>query len=343
MNILIRTDASLQIGTGHLMRCLALAQECRKRGHTPLFVLAMDTPLIERIKNEGMEVVRIDAERGGADDAEKTINIAHDHEVQWIITDGYAFDVMYGSALRSAGHPVLMIDDYAHLPAYECDLLLNQNIDATEMMYAGKADASLLLGTRYALLRKEFLQHTNRMRVIPKIATNILVSLGGSDPQNATALVLKALDFITETKLKVNLIVGGENPHTGELRETAAHSPHTITFLQNVTDMPSPMAEADLAISAAGSTSWELLSMGLPFITGILAENQVGIARELGNRNLAVNVGWYREITEASLGEKILALLRNPEARRKMSERGKKTVDGRGAERVVEAMLSYSV
>ncbi|OGG53127.1 UDP-2,4-diacetamido-2,4,6-trideoxy-beta-L-altropyranose hydrolase [Candidatus Kaiserbacteria bacterium RIFCSPHIGHO2_01_FULL_53_29] len=341
-SILIRTDASADIGTGHLMRCLAFAQECRKKGHEPLFVLSMETPLIERLKNEGMTVIRIDAERGSSNDAAKTIAIANDHDAQWILTDGYVFDAAYGAALRSAGHRVLMVDDYAHLLAYDCDILLNQNIDATEEMYADKADVALLLGTRYALLRKEFVEYGDRARKIPDVATNILVTLGGVDPGNATAPILHALDRIDTHALTITVLAGSENLHEDALKKIAAGSKHRITLLRSVTDMPSLMAEADIAIAAAGSTSWELLFMGLPFITGILAENQAGIARELGVRKLAVNAGWYRDIPPESLAASILALIENHEARKRMSDAGKATVDGMGAERVLKAILSRS-
>ena len=337
-SLLIRTDASADIGTGHLMRCLAFAQECRKQGHESLFVLSMETPLIERLKNEGMTVMRIDAERGSSNDTAKTIAIAGEHNAEWIVTDGYAFDAAYGRKLRDAGNKVLMVDDYAHLSSYECDVLLNQNIDASETMYAGKTDAEFLLGPSYALLRKEFLSRTDRTRVIPEVATNILVTLGGGDPENATSLILRALDQIDTPALSVTVIAGSENPHKDALKKIVAGSHHQISLLENVTDMPSLMAEADIAIAAAGSTSWELLYMGLPFVTGILAENQAGIAEELGKRKLAVNIGWYKKTTPASLADAILQLLTNPEDRKRMSDAGKKTVDGRGAERVVDAL-----
>lgn len=337
-SILIRTDASADIGTGHLMRCLALAQECRKKGHEPVFVLSMETSLMERLKNERMEILFIDAERGSIEDAKATIEIARKHSPDWIITDGYAFDATYGRMLRDAGYKVLMIDDYAHLLSYDCDLLLNQNIDATEAMYAGKSDAQLLLGPRFALLRKEFLEHIDQTREIGGTATNVLVTLGGGDPENATALIMDALGEIKDPALSVNIIVGGENPHEEELKRRAASSRHKIFLRTNVTDMPSLMAEADLAIAAAGSTSWELLYMGLPFLTGILAENQAGIAEELGKRKLALNIGWYKDIASESLAGKILDLIQDQDRRKQMSGSGKETVDGRGAERVVEAM-----
>lgn len=339
-SILIRTDASADIGTGHLMRCLAFAQECRKKGHEPLFVLSMETPLMERLKDEEMTVMRIDAERGSANDAAKTIAIAGEHNAEWIMSDGYTFDAAYGRMLREAGYKVLMVDDYAHLSSYECDVLLNQNIDASETMYAGKTDAELLLGPSHALLRKEFLSRTDRARAIPEVATNILVTLGGGDPENATSLILRALDLIDTQKLSVTAIAGSENPHKDALKKIVAGSHHQISLLENVTDMPSLMAEADIAIAAAGSTSWELLFMGLPFVTGILAENQAGIAVELGRRKLALNIGWYKDCPSERLAEQISDLIHDRMLRERLSLAGKETVDGKGAERVLETLLS---
>ena len=162
------------------------------------------------------------------------------------------------------------------------------------------------------------------------------------DPGNATAPILHALDRIDTHALTITVLAGSENLHEDALKKIAAGSKHRITLLRSVTDMPSLMAEADIAIAAAGSTSWELLFMGLPFITGILAENQAGIARELGERKLAVNAGWYRDIPPESLAASILALIENHEARKRMSDAGKATVDGMGAERVLKAILSRS-
>ena len=344
-SILIRTDASADIGTGHLMRCIALAQAFQKKNIDPIFVLAVDTLLTKRLKEEGMEFIHINAVRGSSDDAKETIMIADDHDAQWILTDGYAFDANYSHHLRDANHRVLMVDDYAHLPAgqaglpaYDCDFLLNQNIDASEEMYAGKTDAKLLLGTSYALLRKEFREYADRTRNIPDVATNILVTLGGGDPENATTPILSALDQVDAYKLSVTAIIGSENPHEDALKKITAGSKHTITLLKSVTDMPSLMAKADLAIAAAGSTSWELLYMGLPFITGILAENQAGIAARLGAEGLAVNVGWYKDCPPERLAAQITSLISDHALRERMSLTGRKTIDGKGAERVLEAL-----
>ena len=339
-SVIFRADASQNIGTGHLMRCIALAQACLRSNVKPVFVLAISTPLEERLKSEGIEVIKIDSERGSDGDVEDLIKIAADHQ-GWICIDGYDFDDSYQKKVRDSERPLLVIDDYSHLDKYDCDILFNQNIGADDSLYRGKTDAELLLGTKYALLRNEFLNYKGQNRKIPKVASNILVTFGGSDFENATAKVIRALDGINGQKLSVQAIIGSENPNRAELEELSKSSHHSVQLAENVTDMPERMAWADLAIGAGGSTSWEFLFMGCPIITGILADNQEGIANGLGGRGLARNLGWYRDVSEGGLIQNIMEVVNSANIRKKMSEEERRDVDGRGADRVLEEMGAF--
>lgn len=341
--IIIRADASTEIGTGHVMRCLALAQACKQVGHEPLFLLAADAKGIEdRLLIEGMEVVHLSSAPGSSEDAEETLSIIQKRDAEWITLDGYQFDAAYQETLQKSGVPFLCIDDYSHLDRYAADVILNQNISASETLYNGKTTAKLLLGPSNALLRQEFLEQGSHKKEIPEIAQNILVTLGGADPDNVTLMMLSVLNTINHKGLEVLLLCGGANPHEDALRDAAAKSPHHVTVETNVTDMPARMAWADVAIAAGGSTSWEFLFMGVPFVTGILAENQEGIASGLGEQGLATNCGWYKECAEAELSAKVQELLKNASLRKEMSALGQNTVDGKGAERVIQMMESFS-
>ena len=337
-SILFRADASPAIGTGHLLRSLALAEECKKNSLEPVFVLSMETPLSERIKEEGMEVIKISAERGSVDDVEQSASVALKKGAAWIVADGYAFGPDFQKVIRDAGLKLLLIDDYAHLDSYNCDILLNQNIDAVESQYSNKTDAKLLLGTDYALLRQEFLEFKDYERKIPEKAKKLLITLGGTDTFDVLKKILRALSLIKDYQLEIDLVIGGTPDWCVEIESLAKESPHKISVVQNVTDMPERMARADFAVAAGGSTSWELLFMGLPFITGILAENQERIATELGNRSLALNFGWYKDCAEEMISEKINHMVCDVDLRVRISGKGKSVVDGGGPNRVIDEM-----
>lgn len=341
-SLIFRTDASSHVGTGHLLRCLALASACKNQCIHSVFALTSRTSLEERIIQEKMSITHIQAKRGSMEDAENLIAIAKEKNAKWIILDGYNFDHDYQKQLREAGFKLLVIDDYSHLPEYNCDILMNQNIDAKDSDYSHKTDAKLLLGPKYALLRDEFVNFVSSERVIPDVAGKVLVTLGGSDDVNATPIAINAINKIRDHKFSVQVIVGGENLRMEEIKESASQSPHDFSFHQNVSDMPQRMAWADIAIGAGGSTSWEFLYMGLPFITGILAENQEGIANELGRQNFAVNIGWYKDCSVDEFSDAIKKLVEDKALRTHLSESGRKVVDGRGVSRVLEAISVYA-
>ena len=194
--------------------------------------------------------------------------------------DGYHFDPAYQKAIREAGYRLLVVDDTAHLPAYHADVLLNQNIYAPQLTYSYDPHTVLLLGPMYALLRPEFLVWKEWERHIPDTARHILVTLGGGDSDNVTLKVIQALHDIRLPDLEIRVIVGPANPHRDSLVAAIEHGPHSVELLFDVTDMPGLMAWADIAVSAAGSTCWELLFMGLPSLVGVLADNQVPIAED---------------------------------------------------------------
>lgn len=337
--ILFRADANTDIGTGHVMRCFALAQAAKRQGIQPTFVLAFDTPLTERLKSNGVEVIRIDEKRASDGDAGKVRELASNIGTEWVCIDGYDFASAYQKQIREAGLKLFVVDDHSHLPDYDCDILFNQNICADEGMYEGKTDAKLLLGTRYALLRDEFLNFKKPERQIPEVAEKVLMTFGGSDIENATSLTLRALREVTDVRLDLQVIIGSENPHREEIEKLVKDLPHQVELYENVADMPERMAWADLAIAASGSTSWELLYMGCPIITGILAENQAEIAEMLGKRGLARNIGWYEDVSEQDLASCISEIVSSKELRQGMSELGQKEVDGEGAGRVLGEMM----
>ncbi len=166
--LLIRADASIPAGTGHVMRCLALAQAWQDAGGDVGFVMAESTSSIEgRLAGETCPVESISAVAGSQDDASRTIVLARERQAEWIVVDGYQFGADYQRALKDAGLRVLFLDDYGHARRYSADLVLNQNVCASTAIYGDReAQTRLLLGPRYSLLRREFAAWRNWNREI---------------------------------------------------------------------------------------------------------------------------------------------------------------------------------
>ncbi|NEP28200.1 UDP-2,4-diacetamido-2,4,6-trideoxy-beta-L-altropyranose hydrolase, partial [Moorena sp. SIO3I6] len=295
MNLIIRANASLKIGTGHVMRCLALAQAWQETGGEAIFILNTEACVLqERLRSQSMEVVHLSVSSGSTEDAKQTASFAHQFGADWVVVDGYHFGADYQRVIKEAGLRLLFIDDYGHAAHYWADLVLNQNVYAHEGLYAKRESyTQLLLGTQYTLLRKEFWPWQGWQRQIPTVARKVLVTLGGADPDNVTLKVIQALQQVKVEGLEAVVVVGGSNPHYQQLQAAVHDSGTAITLKYNVTNMPELMAWADIAIAAGGSTCWELAFMGNPSLVVILAENQRQVAEKLDAFGAAINFGWH--------------------------------------------------
>lgn len=342
MQVIFRVDTSTQIGTGHVMRCLALAQAWQDTQGQPVFVMTTAVPALEkRLQSEGMQVVHLTTEPGSLDDAKQTAALAHQFEASWIVVDGYHFGGEYQKILKQSKLHLLFIDDYGHAEHYYADFVLNQNISADEQWYQNREPyTQLLLGTRYVLLRREFWQWQGWQRTVPPVAKKVLVTLGGADPDNVTLKVIQSLQIVEVEELEAVVVVGGSNPHYENLKIAVHDSRYPIQLQQNVTNMPGLMAWADVAISAGGTTCWELAFMGLPSILLILADNQRAIAQKLATLNLAVNLGWHQDVTIEEIGLALRESIGDRPKRETMSKRERELVDGNGARRVVSEMVN---
>lgn len=343
MTMLIRADASARIGTGHLMRCLALAQAWKAQGGQVTFITACDSEdLRQSLSDEGFHVITLERSYPEPADWEVTAEVLAAHPDAWVVLDGYHFDPVYQRQVKETGHPLLVVDDMAHLNHYYADVVLNQNIDAERLRYSCEPYTRLLLGTRYVLLRPEFLAWRGWQREMPKEAHKVLVTLGGGDPDNQTLKVIQSLQRIDTDELEVVVVVGASNPHFLELRPAAHNSPFAMHLVENVTNMPELMAWADVAVSAGGSTCWEMAFMGLPSLILVLAENQRGIAERLDDRGIALNLGWYAQISELDLAQALKILMCSLARRAAMSEKGRQLVDGAGTDRVVSVLYELA-
>ena len=346
MNVLIRADASIQMGTGHVMRCLALAQAIKAQGDCAHFAIESCPPaLLNRLENEGFTIHFLDSiETGSPSDIQETVNLFQTLECQWICVDGYQFGAEYQQKLRDLGCRSLVLDDYGHASFYSADFVLNQNSSAHDGYYQSRhPETALLLGTRYTLLRQEFLMWHRWQRHIPKIVGNLLITLGGSDPENMTTWILDALQGVDISGLTIVVIVGAANPHQNSLKACVARSIHSVQLVSNVTDMSHYIAAADLAISAGGSTTWELALLGLPNLMVTLADNQVAIAQSLHDQGVSISLGASQKLGATRLVSVVQQIGMSIEKRQQMSDRGRALMDADGCDRVLMAMAGNTM
>jgi UDP-2,4-diacetamido-2,4,6-trideoxy-beta-L-altropyranose hydrolase len=338
--LLIRADASAAIGAGHVMRCLALAQAWQDAGGRAVFVRAGDaSPIDRRLAAEGIEVERLAGAPGSAADARETEAVARRLGARWVVVDGYHLGDEYERALKEEGLHLLAVDDCGHAGHGWADLVLNQNIHARAGLYPDRGRSPrLLLGPRYALLRREFRAWRNCERAVPERAGRLLVTLGGSDPDNATLRVLRAVQEVNLDGMETEVLAGAANPHREALERAAGASRGSVRLTYDAQDMPARMAAADVAVAAGGSTSWELAYMGLPSLVLVLAENQRENAAGLAAAGIAVNLGEAERLEGPRLAEELRGLAMSRARRQEASRRGRRLVDGQGAVYVVRAM-----
>jgi UDP-2,4-diacetamido-2,4,6-trideoxy-beta-L-altropyranose hydrolase len=320
------------------MRCLALAQSWQDSGGHAIFVMADSTPVLnERLRNEGFETAQAVGLVGSAADAEETAQLARKHSASWVVVDGYEFGSDYQASLKSRGLKVLFIDDNGHAKHYSADLVLNQNVHASEVLYSNcEATTRLLLGPRFAMLRREFARWRDWKRQTSVIGRKILITMGGSDPDNVTSRVLRVI--LAECELEATVVVGCNNPHLRKLRELAKQPRGKVHLVENATNMPELIASVDIATAAAGTTSLEMCFLGLPAVLMVLADNQRAAADALARRGAAVHFVESAEGKYGALVQCLASLLASPEKRKAMSEIGRNLVDGLGAQRVVSKL-----
>jgi UDP-2,4-diacetamido-2,4,6-trideoxy-beta-L-altropyranose hydrolase len=319
------------------MRCLALAQAGQDAGGHAVFLMASGAALLEeRLRSEGMEVVPVLSQPGSVEDANQTARLAREAGASWVVVDGYHFGGNYQRCVKDAGLRLLFIDDNGHADHYYADIVLNQNLHAAETLYPKREHYTrLLLGTRYALLRREFLKWRRWKRDVSTVPCKVLVTLGGGDAENVTLKAIQALQQLMVDHLKVVVVVGGSNPHYEELQTAVQNLRVSVELRRHVTSMPELMAWADVAISAAGITSWELAFMGLPSLLLIQADNQSATVEGLTALGVAQSLGRSDHLSSDDIARHLRDVLETLEARAVMARRGPQIVDGDGVARVL--------
>lgn len=305
------------------MRCLTLADDLRQKGAEINFVCREEPGnLINHIGSKRYKVYRLPA---GIDLNEekrctKTILSEYETKPDWLIIDHYDIDVSYESSLRKYVKKIMVIDDLANR-RHDCDLLLDQNLcENMKTRYEGLVPehCQKLLGPKYALLRSEFREARKNLRQRNGNVKRILIFFGGSDPTNETSKALEAMRLLNRPDIAVDVVIGAANPHKEQIGLICS-AMSNITFHCQVDNIAQLMANADLAIGAGGTTTWERCYLGLPTIVIILAENQSDIAKYLEKVGIAINLGWCNEVVELDIKNKLEKLINETKKREIMS------------------------
>lgn len=342
-NIVFRVDSSSQIGAGHLMRCLALADELDKAKNYNITFICSDLvgnlirlinyqvlilPKKANFKSNSTYINWLGSSQ--TEDANQTIKVLPKN-TNILIVDSYALDSSWHRILKNHSKIIMVIDDLANRN-FDCDILLNQNLGFQIHNYNNKIpeDCSLLLGCDYALLRHQFADLRPKAllkRKKTKSIQNILITMGGSDKMNITYEVIKQLD----KNLNIVVVLGATSVHKDTILHYARDK--KIKIIVDAKNMPELMLKADLAIGAGGSTSWERCCLGLPSLTFILSENQRKIAENLHNIGATLIV--------KNLASDFEELTKNFEFWLSMSIKSQSLTDGLGAKKVTDFLTKF--
>lgn len=360
MKFAFRVDASLEIGIGHVMRCLTLANELTKRGGQCTFICREHAGnFIAQISNHGHTVHSLpssaDADSDLAhsvwlgatqnQDAKATELILSQLQPDWLVVDHYALDWRWEVMLsKYCDDKVMVIDDLADR-SHHCRILLDQTFDRVSEEYdlLVPHDCTLLCGSDYALLRHEFAElrtYSLKRRKRTKLK-NILITMGGVDKDNATARVLNVLRASPlPNDCKISVVLGPTAPWLSEVQQRAQAMPFSTTVFVGVSNMAQLMAGSDLAIGAAGASSWERCCLGLPTLMIVLAENQTAVATGLVKAGAAQMIDLYDESMQQPVNL-INEICNSESALTNMSQAASRLVDGQGVGKVAGILGAY--
>lgn len=353
MKVVFRVDASIQIGTGHLMRCVTLADALTAQGATCEFI-CREHPgnLIAYVQSKGYNVhslsmcsdTNTDLSHSKwlgatqAQDAEVCAPLLSELQPDWFVVDHYALDKRWEAELTPYYRNLMVIDDLADRQ-HACDVLLDQNLGRTTNHYAHlvPTNCQMLLGSNYVILRPEFaLQRAASLNRRKNTQLGcILLCMGGVDKDNFTGRIIHTLDESTLPRsIKLDIIVGSQCPHINQIKELVASSRFESSVTVGAQDMAKRMCNSDLAIGAAGGTTWERFCMGLPSLLLSTAANQDTFL------NVIKDSGAAKIVDLMDVSEAIDDLNRNATQLYEMSKRAALLIDGSGANRLVEKLLA---
>jgi UDP-2,4-diacetamido-2,4,6-trideoxy-beta-L-altropyranose hydrolase len=350
--LVLRADATPASGLGHLTRLLALGQAWLEHGGQATLITHCTSDAVRRqVRSSGVSLVPLPASHPHVDDLNTTRLTLEDAGSRrrsagdaepWLVLDGYHFTPEYLASLReTTPHLAIYADDGAIMYA-DVDVVVNQNLGAEQFVYRTRPHTVRLLGPQYVAIRREFLPWQRLRRETPAMARRLLVTLGGSDPGNVTLLVMQALRTLAGQDYEARVVAGPANPHLRQLRQRTAECSGKVELVTDPTRMPELMAWADLAVTAPGSTCWEMCCLGLPHGTISVNPIQAAVAEALDRAGQSVHLGGAGQLTAESVAAKLETMRRDAGHRQRLSERGQVLIDGAGADRVAQGLLGIS-
>ena len=360
MRIGFRVDASARLGTGHVMRCTALAAALHALGASCVFYSRrLPGDLRSWMASHGHEVVTLPDRTTPSDaidrapwvldetdDARETARlIARSTRPDWMVVDHYGLGATWEATVRQTAGRVVVLDDLADRD-HDADILVDQNLQSSPDRYAGHVSVRCrqLLGPRHALLRPEFgaARAARSRRWGEASRPRVLACVGGTDPRDVLSCVLEAWRGWSGERPLLDVAIGATSPNVERLRVACAGT-DGVTLHVQAGNMAELMARADLFVGSAGTVSWERCCSGLPALIGITAENQRLNEGLLGKRRTGVSVGDWTNVPAPRIATLAASLLARPALLERMSRRAAAVCDGRGAQRVAVAMLADGI
>lgn len=339
--VLFRVDAGPGVGLGHLQRCLSLASALRQRGAECSFVTNPEVSNTDRIGVFGFEREVVRAEKSwGPDDLAQTRSAAGKHGWTTVIVDSGRKGPEYLRGLRDAGLSVCAVEDLAPFP-FPCQLVVNGDAHAGRLRYqSSSGDTRFLLGPEYAVLRQEFWEVPDR-RAQSRMR-KILVTLGGADPDNLMPSLLRKIGELP-VPLEITAVIGPYFERLDSIEEAARSISPAVNLVRDPPSVRALMEEADLAVSAAGQTLYELARVGCPAVSFVMGSDQDAQLEAIAQSGCALSVGDSRQGDFCGrVSEALMALLNDAALREAMTKAGRRLVDGQGAHRVAEAVLALA-
>lgn len=327
IQVAIRVDASVEIGMGHLMRCLALADLLRKNQAKVFFICRkFSEKCCDLVIKKGYPVFylpyiekKITAE-ADAEDTTSILKTQNNINIDYLIVDHYALDQRWESEMRLYTENIMVIDDLANRH-HDCDILLDQNYyKDVQDRYAGliPRNCRKFIGPKFALLREEFFKVRENLPPRDGIIKNIIVFFGGSDPTNETAKSLRALQQLNRPDITINVVIGALNLNKTQLQQIGTSIPG-INFYYQTKNIAQLMAQASLSIGAGGIATWERCYLGLPSLVITIVPNQAEVAKNVADAGAIWHLGYYDGVTITDIAEAVKTAIDNPDMVKKIS------------------------
>lgn len=340
MKAVFRVDASLVIGTGHVMRCLTLASKLEEYGWTCVFASQPESiQTVSALVHSSFDIVQMPSDTRKQPGVMQT---KFSSGVPLLVVDNYNLSADFERACRPWAEKILVIDDLANR-LHDADFLLDQTYGRNTRDYRSMVShkCRILTGSKYSLLRPEFalsrLSALNKRDANKNQISRVLISLGNNDPDNVTALVLDGI-CQTDLDLNIDVVLGSSAPHLSNIRKKLEALPKA-RLLIDVKNMENLMAESDLAIGAGGTTSWERCCLGLPALLITISDNQLLVNKNLAENKAVISLGKHADVTTEIISRRLIELVASPGCLHSMSLVAREVCDGRGVMRVLLALV----